>query len=472
MAVLGTRDGARVEIDLTRTGGLRLIGPGADQAERALLVQMLGAAVHGDRQVVTTGPDLRRLLGEEAARRMAETAVSGVRVAATASDALNDLGGQTVGRTALRDAEPDSAGRAVGAAPVVPLVCAIDPAEDTARAGYELQIGACLGIGGLLLGDWPHGTTLAVDSGGVITDATGKAAGNLTGTQVMLLDEAQCQERLVALGLTAKDPLGLHGAPSANRQLSATQGQPGMIRLFGGSVVEGPARREESRSDHLWALIGQLAEHRSRSKLTREILENRLGWGAWNGSPERFSTALRDARALLCTALERPTNQGKVVITHSAALGYQINGELLACDLHLFQDLIARAVTETDDAKAATLSAAVTLYTGSYLPQLHGEQRWALETDRTIRRKVVAALTELATLEAGAARAALHLERATELEPTAQHLYQQRMRYYAELGQTTRIHHCYEELHEGLRGIKQRPDPQTVELYTRLTDKS
>jgi hypothetical protein len=52
---------------------------------------------------------------------------------------------------------------------------------------------------------------------------------------------------------------------------------------------------------------------------------------AWDRSWPCWGT--RDARAFLCTALERPTNQGKVVITHSAALGHQINGELLACDL-------------------------------------------------------------------------------------------------------------------------------------------
>ena len=182
---------------------------------------------------------------------------------------------------------------------------------------------------------------------------------------------------------------------------------------------------------------------------------------------DRFPNLLKDTRIKLCDALGRPHNHGKHVIQNIGANGYRINPALYTCDVWQLHDLLAQAVTASDQEKTAALMAAVDLYAGPYLKDIpHG---WAHTASRTVNREVVQALAELADLETAPARAVLHLERATDIDTTAEHLYRRRMQMYADRGRAEAVHHCYEQLNDRLKACGKKPEATTVQLYLRLT---
>jgi hypothetical protein len=90
-----------------------------------------------------------------------------------------------------------------------------------------------------------------------------------------------------------------------------------------------------------------------------------------------------------------------------------------------------------------TTNKAVDLYAGPYLPD--NPHSWAENASRALDREVVQALTQLAALETEPERAVLHLEKATHIDTTAQHLYGQRMPI-GDLARIAAVHHCWEQL--------------------------
>jgi DNA-binding SARP family transcriptional activator len=253
--------------------------------------------------------------------------------------------------------------------------------------------------------------------------------------------------------------------PAARAEVEAVADiPPGLIRLMGWRVVMGPAGQFGSRVVDMWALLGLLAENR-RLLLTRQAAQDKI-WPDALPTPDRFHVLLKDTRVKLCDALGRPRNHGKLVIQHLAGNGYRINPELFSCDIWRLRDVLASAATDHVQDKTTALAAAVDLYTGPYLPEIpHG---WAQEAARTVRREVVQALTQLAQLNTNPEYAVFHLERATDLDVTAQPLYRQRMQIYAAKGRLEDVRYCYEVLNYHLNAAGRKPDAKTTELYRRL----
>lgn len=465
MATLGTKDGAPVAIDLTRTRGLRLVGHGARDAERALLAQMLVKAGRGDCRVIATREDLHRLLGTEIASRIG--GVAGLYVAASAEDALNQLGAELVQRS--RDMGEDRTSRE---RTPVPLVCFLDPGEHRERLKADLGLGASRAVGAVVLGDWPHGTTLTIGDC-VVADAAGLSCDGLVGLEVDRLQEADVADRLAAIipatseqPTVAQQPPDPQDATVPGPRAVIPSGPPGLIRLIGRYEVSGPAGACGVQAPDMRALLALLAENRT-TLVPQAVIEDKL----WDGEPpsrHRFKVLVKTTRGKLCDALGLPSSQGTAVIRNTGGYGYAINPELFTCDVWQLRDLLAKAAALADAEKTATLEAAVDLYAGPYLPDL--PYGWAHHDARNLVRDVVQALSQLAALADTPERGVTYLERATGIDPAAEHLYRARMHAYADLGQLTAVHNCYDQLVEVLRERSRRPEAQTTQLYRRLTD--
>ncbi|WP_460363570.1 hypothetical protein [Actinocorallia lasiicapitis] len=79
------------------------------------------------------------------------------------------------------------------------------------------------------------------------------------------------------------------------------------------------------------------------------------------------------------------------------------------------------------------------------------------------------ALVRLADLEVSPRAAVRHLERATDLDGTAEPLYRARMWIFGKLGLVTAVNACYEELIERLAKAGRRPEAAAVGLFRKLT---
>ncbi|MFC9973870.1 BTAD domain-containing putative transcriptional regulator [Spirillospora sp. NPDC127200] len=457
VVALGLRQGRPVMVDLAATGGLRLVGAGAEEAERALLVELITAAQAGRMQVITARADLEWLLGHQ--HLAVVGGINGLHVADNIAEALEHLAAQIIERTRLTE-DGVLPAVATDSKRSTPLVCLLAPGRHTEQLHADLRLGNALGVGAVLLGDWPHGTTLAVDGGGLVLDGTGPAATHLIGTQLARWDQGAALARIAGLNPPSPAPATM---PTTKPDLATV---PGTVRLLGNCRLDGPGGPVTFRKNDAWALLALLVEHREQL-VTRAVIEDKL-WPGEDISDAKFNSLLRDTRARLCEALGRPSRQGRLMIRYIAPHGYQLNRELFTCDVWQLRDWASRTVTTGDPSETAGLAALVDLYTGPYLPD-HGALPWAQNTARGITRIVVDALTRLASGENEPTRALVHLERACEIEPTAEHLYRQRMQHYTALGRVTAVHHCYDQLTEELAKAGHQPDARTKQLYRRLT---
>lgn len=257
--------------------------------------------------------------------------------------------------------------------------------------------------------------------------------------------------------VTPTSSTGASPGPAAHRR--------GRIRLVGQCIIEGRNRTAGGWGSDTWALLGLLAEHRS-SLLTKGAACDKL-WPEAEAPHDRFAGLLKATRAKMCEALGMPGNYGRVVIQFMGSTGYRINPDLYTCDVWQIRDLLAGAARAKGPGKAAALIAATDLYAGPFLPDVsHG---WARSAADALNRAVVQALAQLADLEEQPEAEIGYLERATELDGLAEHLYRRRMEVYAGLGRLQAVHYCYDELRERLSIRGRRPSAQTDQLYRRVT---
>ncbi|PZG37086.1 hypothetical protein C1I98_25990 [Spongiactinospora gelatinilytica] len=279
----------------------------------------------------------------------------------------------------------------------------------------------------------------------------------------MLIGASLVTRSLIGLA-TAFGPFNGRRAVQPPVLPQATQRDPerGTIRLVGQCAIEGRGRTAGGWGSDTWALLGLLAEHRT-CLLSKTVAADKL-----DVLGDRFAGLLKATRAKMCDALGMPGNYGRVVIQFKGGTGYRINPDLYTCDVWQIRDLLTAAALATGPEKIAGLTAAVELYVGPYLPGVPHD--WARHTAGALNRGIVQALAQLADLAERPEQEAGHLERATGLDPVAEHLYRRRMEVYRRLGRPQAIHYCYEELHEHLRARGRRPSSKTEQLYRGMTD--
>lgn len=198
--VVGVRDGRPTALDLARTRGLGLVGPGAAKAARALVVNVIAAGQHTDVTVVVPAADLPVLLGDATApARMP----GGLRVTDDLDAALDVLEAELLARVRL-----DNTAHSQRTAPTV-LVAAPSRHADR-RLQAILDNGSTQGIAGVLIGQWRPGGTAYVRDNGTVSAASPALADILTGTRLFTLPADDARGLLDLLAEADDHPVTSH----------------------------------------------------------------------------------------------------------------------------------------------------------------------------------------------------------------------------------------------------------------------
>ncbi|PWG13302.1 hypothetical protein DF268_11525 [Streptomyces sp. V2] len=195
---IGVQDGQALALDLARTRGIGLIGPGAPDAARALLVAALAEPAT---ELVIPAPDIEPLLGD------LTTHPTTLHVTATLDAALDLLEAELLTRT---HTTPDH-----------DLILIATPQPHTEhRLQAILDNGSTLRLAGILLGPWPPGGTAHLHPDGTIA-ATSTSLATLTGTRLFTLPTTDTRDLLDLL----------HQAQPRTHQPSAVPHNPSVIPL-------------------------------------------------------------------------------------------------------------------------------------------------------------------------------------------------------------------------------------------------
>ena len=175
VVVLGVRDGQEIPVDIAALGGLGLTGPGAAAAARAILAGLLAQALPGQpagpAEVIMTAAGAAVLFpGPDG---LTGGSVPGLVITPTLDAALGHAEALLVRRarhTGLP--EPDDSTGQDGAAPALPATVLIaTPPRASQRLRGVLESGRRLAVAGIVLGEWPPGSTCHVTADGVVTSA-------------------------------------------------------------------------------------------------------------------------------------------------------------------------------------------------------------------------------------------------------------------------------------------------------------
>ncbi len=196
---VGVRDGREVAADLAAVRGLGLLGAGAPDAVRALVITILSTApttTDKTAAVIVPAEDLVAMLGRRAAHAPLP---AGLHVTTDLDAALDMLESETL----VRVGQAPPADRVWG--PVVLLARA--PGRQVRRVQAVLDNGSAVGVTGLLLGQWNAGVTAYVRGDGTISTTSPGLGEPLRGTRVFRLGDDHAADLLTLL--RHADPAGM-----------------------------------------------------------------------------------------------------------------------------------------------------------------------------------------------------------------------------------------------------------------------
>ncbi|MGN9912694.1 BTAD domain-containing putative transcriptional regulator [Phytohabitans sp. LJ34] len=193
-------------------GGLGLAGPGAAGAARAMLVATLSAGhaydPDAEATVVVPASVLADLAGDPAVVDLAGS-IPRLIITPGLSEAVTHLHRENLDRAWILDQHDvhtvtELRTRFPGHEPLPPVLLIADIPEPATRTRLStiLEMSDTVGIGAVLLGDWPAGTTVQVDPDGSTTGGDGQRLSTLDQTTMMeslaLLREAHTGEPATA----------------------------------------------------------------------------------------------------------------------------------------------------------------------------------------------------------------------------------------------------------------------------------
>ncbi|MEU4820285.1 BTAD domain-containing putative transcriptional regulator [Actinomadura sp. NPDC023710] len=484
---LGTRDRAPINLPLAGLM-LGLTGDGALAAARAVTTELLAKARRNRAELLIPQPDADALFPDAAL-----TDIPGLTITPSLAAATSQLEAEILRRARALEAtdQPDlNALRATDQTDPLPaLLLTASVAEPTAATVHAItQLGARYGIGTLILGPAPAGTTLHLNDDTTVTQAEGPYADALTGARLfhLTVDDASAMLHTLrtAAGIADSKPVNIPEprpgsdlspevtsrtpAPSAIHVPAPTdQAQPRLIRLqVLGPVrlhtADGPITTGVRRSAR--DLLAYLALQ--PGGISRDQAINAL-WP--DHQPEtattQFNTAVANIRKTLRTAtgLREP-----MYVTHIAGR-YRLDPDLIDVDEQRLSATLAKArQATTDPERIAALTPVSDLYTAEFATDLTHD--WAENHREHLRRAVIDALARLARLlQHDHPEQALNtLEQAITHDPYAEPLYRSVMQLQAELGQPDAVHRTYRLLAARLADLDTEPDDETHQLLTNL----
>jgi DNA-binding SARP family transcriptional activator len=519
---LGVRDDGEAAVDLAALGGLGLTGPGAPAAARAVLAGLLAQAPPAENglpaRIIIPAPDAARLLpGTDSA------AVPGITVPATLDAALDDMEAVILGQARASAASEDGddlagTGSPVGdGGPGATLIAASSPGTEP-RLRAILKAGQPLGAAAVILGPWPSGATLEVETDGTVITATPPGAG-LDGIRLFTLDAAEAAAITSVLREAADGPRpGSEDPPGGTEERPAGHGiQPETPAGDGqDSYLAAPAAPAPPRSapapDDPGAGAGPAAEPPAGTMPpapgTRPVRVAVLGPLRVTARGEEVSGGLRKARELLAFLAVHPDGAtGEAIsealwpeaddkqaaaqrylavrkardllraaagqtapmwITHAAG-SYRLDPALIATDLEEFDDALSQARRAGDKGtRLAACRAAVALYRGE-LAEGAGYE-WTEPHAETARRRALDAWTAIADIlqPAEPDQALAALEAALAHDPFNEFLYQRIMRLQAAAGRPEAVRRTLALLESRLTQIGVSPGTQTRQVAAQL----
>ncbi len=219
---VGLREGQTVALDLARSNGLGLIGPGAYAAARALIVALLAQPANDGQGAIVVIPaaDAEAVLGTDLSRRVPAR----LRIVDDLPAALSVLEAELLTRVRDEDEADQELAPRTYDSPVHAVLVA-SPTPDTGRRMQAiLDNGAGFGLAGVLLGQWHPGGTARVRDDGTIGATSPSLTDALAGTRLFTLPGTDTAE-LLAL-LHAAEPAGFDQPATKSTSVSQTEDDP------------------------------------------------------------------------------------------------------------------------------------------------------------------------------------------------------------------------------------------------------
>ncbi|MCR3721129.1 MULTISPECIES: BTAD domain-containing putative transcriptional regulator [Prauserella salsuginis group] len=490
----------RIALDLARTHGLGMAGPGGDSALRALLLTLLAPPTGSPPAptVLIPADDLTRLLGTTT---LPEDVLEPLTVVADLDTALS-----TLESAADHDGGPT-------------VLVASPPVRTAAQARLQhlLDNHASRGVTALLLGPWRPGVTAYVTPNGTIS-ATGPGLGQpLRGTRALRLPPADARDLLTFLARThpprgsgrtaeVEDEISPHfistasaaegrgeleitaaptsaappphPEPDAPRPPATSQGEPAgpdaaplRFTVLGSPALHWRPHPEGAEED----LTGWLST-RPLEVLTYlavhpdGVSRDRLVDALWPETPPRNpASAIRTVLARLRRTLAEAAGATATNLILAERAHYRLNFALVTVDYRDFAAAVARRrYATTPDERTAATEAVVTGYTGTLADGLDAE--WLVPVREAARRDALDAVAALARARvADDPSSTLDLlETARSFDPHNELLYRDIMRLQHTLGRHTAIAGTLTLLRTHLADLDTTPTADTVELAHRL----
>lgn len=496
---IGERDGQSVSMPLSGLN-VGLTGPGAAAAVRAIATELLaGAHRHRIELLIPTGAAATVFgLTDHQVDRLADI-VPGLTVTPDLGAALRYLETEILHRArlmsdhevadvpALRTADPGEP------LPAIVLFAQADQSERFSRTLQAvLHLAASYGIGALLLGTWPDGTTCRINPDGHVVHAQGPDADTWAGLRLFHLTSGDTTELLQTIRTARGDEpaSAAPAAPSTSAPEPASEAPPDHTRdsAPAAAPLQSPPRAHDRDCPVRVRLIGPVRVETTDQEVStglRRISRDLLALLAlhpdgltreqgidaiWpdrdiDGGSTMFHTAVNNARKRLreVTGLREP-----MFITHVAGR-YCLDPHLIDVDLwHFLHALEAAATADNDPDRIPALRRIADLYTAELAEDLTYE--WAERERERIRRTATDALVRLARiLQDDAPDEALPvLEQAFEHDPFSEPLACELMRLQARLGNIDGARRTYRLLAYRLNDLDIDPAPDTERLVSDL----
>ncbi|MFD5696498.1 BTAD domain-containing putative transcriptional regulator [Streptomyces lasiicapitis] len=503
--VIGVKEGQALAWDLARSRGLGLIGPGALDAARALLISLLAeqhAPAHRGVELVIPVQDAQRLLGESA---VDGTRFPRLHIVASMDEALQEVEGELLARTRLGEDLDCLNGENVRE---VVLLAGPSPAEER-RLQAVLDSGSTVGVCAILLGQWRPGGTLRIGTDGSVVAASPSLADAFTGARLFTLPAADAHDLVDILAEAATRPEASEGGADQDIELPlptplsvrcaagiqpspepATAPRPADIALpqgHGGRPKHSRLREQQALRlvvlGHV-RLTYQSPESRDLVEITqalapkqREVLaylalhkegarREVLTATIWPDAPrERPYNSLHATLSQLRRALREATHDEIADIPSHTDTQYVLDTEQVAVDLWEFEHAVraARRPTADEGAREDELRRATRLYVGDFAAELTAE--WLLAPRETLRRDYLDAVSALVQMRSGTdPREALDLlEQARELDPYNEAIYREIARMQVRLGLNDAVSRTFDLLRRALAELGESPSRSMID---------
>lgn len=483
----GTDGDREIGLDLRKHAGLGLVGPGAYDAARAIVVNLLangGPLPSLDHMhVVMPVAEANLLLGGTI------PAVPRLEVTANLDEALDLIEAEYLERRkvladlGVRDAA--SIRRFYAEQTLEPIVLVATPEScSTPRLAALLDAGRTTDVHAVLLGEWGSGATVEIGAEGTSRstddDFNGLRAFTLSVSEAEAL-LAQLDPAVVAeTGQRADEVDGLAGDEPADRPTTrltavpAPQAEVAQLPCLPRTAVNvlGPVTvtvdgQEVMLNNKETSILTFLALHShgiNRDEIIAMLWTNPDGTN--NGSPETFRSTVYHARSRIRAA----TGDEKKMYIVNRGSRYQLDPADVTTDFAEFTKLLDTANRTRDESERVTaLETAISTYRGHLAAGIYAD--WLIVEREAASRRFGDACARLADLTVDdRPEFALHvLERAVEDADCNQELYAKIMKVQAQLGRVAEMWKTLRLLEVRLGALDDEPDRDLYELADRLT---